>query len=279
MATEPARASADWLALREPADAAARDAGLVEALGAQLPTRRPVEVRDLGCGTGSMTRWLAPRLPGPQHWVSYDRDAELLPRVGADPPSAAADGSRVGVETRQRDITRLDPGELSGASLVTASALLDMMTRPELRRFVDTCAAPGCAVLITLSVTGRVELDPADPLDSRVAEAFNAHQRRAAEEGPRLGPDAVDAAAAAFAGQDREVVVRPSPWRVGPAHRELAEAWFTGWLAAAVEQQPDLAPATDSYAVRRRAELAAGALSVMVHHEDLLVLPPPLGSR
>ena len=41
------------------------------------PRRRCV-IHDLGCGTGSMGRWLAPRLPGPQHWVLHDRDADLL---------------------------------------------------------------------------------------------------------------------------------------------------------------------------------------------------------
>jgi hypothetical protein len=25
-------------------------------------------IHDLGCGTGAMGRWLAPVLPGPQHW-------------------------------------------------------------------------------------------------------------------------------------------------------------------------------------------------------------------
>lgn len=273
MTTEPVRARADWLALREPADAAARSADLVREVRRHLPAAGPLRIHDLGCGTGSMARWLAPRLRGPQHWVMDDRDAELLPRVAADPPGPAGDGTRVTVETRRRDITRLDPGRLAGASLVTASALLDMMTGPQLRRFVDVCARPGCAVLVALSVTGRIELTPADPLDERVAAAFNAHQQREADEGPRLGPDAVTAAVAAFRGLGREVVTRPSPWLLGPDNRELATAWFAGWLGAAVEQQPDLGPVAGAYAERRRAELAAGELSVVVHHMDLLVRP------
>ena len=186
MTTEPVRASAGWLALREPADAAARATELVEELRPFLANDRPTEVHDLGCGTGSMARWLAPRLPGPQHWVLYDRDAELLPLAAAEPPRAASDGAPVSVETRQRDITQLDPGELAGASLVTASALLDMMTAEELGRLVSTCAEPGCPVLITLTVTGRVDLTPADPSDRLFAEAFNEHQRRVAgREAPR----------------------------------------------------------------------------------------------
>ena len=71
-------------------------------------------IHDLGCGTGAMGRWLAPLLPGPQHWVVHDRDADLLALAAADPPGPAADGAAVTVEPRQSDITRLNPGDLAG---------------------------------------------------------------------------------------------------------------------------------------------------------------------
>ena len=65
--------SESWLGLREPADAEARAADLVAMLPADIHV-----IRDLGCGTGSMARWLAPRLPGPQHWILTDLDPKLL---------------------------------------------------------------------------------------------------------------------------------------------------------------------------------------------------------
>jgi SAM-dependent methyltransferase len=273
MTTEPARAGSDWLALREPADANARATDLVERIRPLLATGARPEIHDLGCGTGSMARWLAPLLSGPQHWVLNDRDAELLPLVALDPPGPAADGAPVTVETRQRDITRLDPLELAGASLVTASALLDMLTAQELGRLVATSAGAGCAVLITLTVTGHVALTPPDPLDRLVAEAFNAHQRRATTAGRLLGPDAVSAAVDGFTRLGLDVVVRPSPWRLAPQQAGLIVEWFTGWLGAACEQQPELGSVTRSYSQGRLAEAAAGLLSVAVHHEDLLVMP------
>ncbi|HEV8055180.1 MAG TPA: methyltransferase domain-containing protein, partial [Nocardioidaceae bacterium] len=153
MTTEQVRASSEWLTMREPADAAARSTELVEMIRPYQATDRGTEIHDLGCGTGSMARWLAAQLTGPQHWVLYDRDATLLTLVATDPPDEASDGAPVTVETRRRDITRLDPGELAGALLITASALLDMMTAEELQRLVAACARPGCAVLITLTIT------------------------------------------------------------------------------------------------------------------------------
>ena len=273
MTVEEIRVSWGWLALREPADAAARATDLVEHLGRHLPSTGMQVIHDLGCGTGAMGRWLAPLLPGPQHWVMHDRDADLLEVAVADLPGAAADGTAVTVEARQSDITRLQSDDLDGATLITASALLDMLTRDELAGLVGVCAATGCPVLLTLSVVGRVDLTPADPLDARVAAAFDAHQRRAVEGSRLLGPDAVAVAIEQFGRLGADVLARPSPWRLGALEADLAAEWFTGWVGAACEQQIELAAESEAYTRRRLAEAAAGQLVVTVDHADLLVLP------
>jgi Methyltransferase domain len=273
MTAETVRVSPAWLRLREAADAAARASDLVEQIQTYLPASDRALIHDLGCGTGSMGRWLAPRLSGTQHWMMYDRDADLLTGAAAEMPSAAADGAAVTIENRQRDITRLDPGDLADASLITASALLDMLTADELERFVTTCARAGCPVLVTISVIGQVELTPADPLDARIAGAFNAHQRRTTRGRRLLGPHAVGTAVDAFTRLGLDVLVRPSPWRLGAAQSDLTAEWFRGWVGAACEQQPELTVAAAGYARHRVAEATAGRLSVTVHHHDLLARP------
>ena len=280
MTVEGIRVSQGWLALREPADAAARASDLVDQVRRRLPAAGRHVVHDLGGGTGAIGRWLAPRLPGPQRWVVHGPDAVLtdqpnylLTVAAGHLPGAAADGATVTVETALSDVTRLDPVDLSDASLVTASALLDLLTGDELSGLVTLCAGTGCPVLLTLSVVGRVGLTPADPLDARVAAAFDAHQRRPTEGGRLLGPDAVAVAVDELGRLGAEVVVRRSPWRLGAAQADLAAAWFTGWVGAACEQQSDLVAETRTYAPRRLAEAAAGRLAVTVDHADLLVLP------
>jgi len=238
----------EWLELREPADAAARSTELVERLARRLPDR-PLTIHDLGGGTGAMGRWLAPLLPGPQHWVVHDRDEGLL----------ALAATRF--ETRRSDITRLAPGDLAGASLVTASALLDMLTAEELAGMLAACA--GLPTLIAMTVTGGVTLSPPDPLDARLGAAFNAHQRRDG----RLGPDAVAAAVEQLHGM---VLVRPSPWRLD-ARTDLLTVWLGGWITAACEQDPALD--AEAYRARRLAQAASGELTVIVDHADLLALP------
>jgi hypothetical protein len=262
----PVRVSAGWLALREPADAAARSRDLVDELRARLPPTGRLVIHDLGCGTGAMGRWLAPLLPGAQHWVLHDRDSDLL-------EAATVDGAAVTVETRQSDINRLRPEDLAGAALITASALLDMLRGDELTRLADLCTATGCPALLTLSVVGRVELAPADALDRRVAAAFDAHQRRTTEKGALLGPDAPDVAIEEFDRRGAEVLLRPSPWRLGASDAELTKEWFEGWVGAACEQERELSAQTDGYRHRRLAQAAAGQLEVTVDHVDLLVLP------
>jgi hypothetical protein len=267
------RVSPSWLALREAADAEARARDLAEALEGALPASASRVIHDLGCGTGAMGRWLAPLLAGPQHWVLHDRDVDLLALAVADVPGPAADGAPVTAEAKRTDLARMDARDLAGATLITASALLDLLTADELDRLAGLCARVGCPILLTLSVIGSVEITPADPLDRPVAAAFDAHQRRPTERGRLLGPDAVDFAARAFRRLGAEVLVRPSPWQLGPAHSALAVEWFNGWIGAACEQDVELAGQCDPYARRRLQQASAGELAVTVGHADLLVLP------
>jgi len=147
------------------------------------------------------------------------------------------------------------------------------MTGDELARLVEVSASAGCPALLALSVVGGVELTPADSLDSRVATAFDAHQRRDRGAGRLLGPDAVAAAVDGFTRHGLDVTTRPSPWRLGPDGSALARAWLDGWVGAAREQRPELSPRLGDWVRRRHAQAAAGRLSVTVDHVDLLAVP------
>ena len=261
MIAEAVRVSPEWLLLREPADAAARSAELADRLVRYLAAADSLVIHDLGGGSGAMGRWLAPRLPGPQHWVVHDQDASLLKLAAADALGP------VSVEARRSDITRLAPRDLAGASLVTASALLDLLTADDLVRVL--VASAGCPMLLALTVVGRVTLTPEEPVDALMGAAFNEHQRR----DHRLGPDAVAAVVEELRGTGAEVFVRPSPWRLDAARADLTAEWFVGWVGAACEQEPGLAPEAGAYMDRRLGQAAAGELEVVVDHADVLVLP------
>ena len=252
----------EWLELRERADAAARADALLPPLRAYLANEERLVIHDLGCGTGSMARWLSARLPGPQHWIMHDRDPVLLARA------TAGTGEGVTMSTERGDITGV---RLSGASLVTASALLDLLTAEEVTGLAAACA--GRPALLTLSVTGRVELTPADPLDAAIGAAFDAHQRRVTGGRRLLGPDAPAVAVEAFERHGMTVRQHASPWRLGPDQAALTAEWLAGRVAAACEERPDLAVRANAYLRRRLDACAAGELRVVVGHRDLLALP------
>ena len=240
--------AADWLAAREPADAAARATTLVSGLR-DLPT--PLVIRDLGCGTGSMARWLSPKLPHPQRWILTDHDPALLAVAARSVPGT----------TDQRDFTDLSAADLDGTSLVTGSAVLDILTAEEVTNLVEACVAAGCAALFTLSVVGRVRLIPAEPVDAELTAAFNAHQRRVIHGRRLLGPDGVAWAAREFARLGATVTRAPSPWRLTPG--ALLDRWLRGWVDAACEWRPELGAAAARLLDRPLTE-------VVVEHEDLL---------
>ena len=90
--------SADWLALREPADRAARSTRLTRAIAGAFPPGAELRILDLGAGTGANMRYLAKHLPEHQSWLLVDHDAALLASV------PARDRGSCRVETRQVDL-------------------------------------------------------------------------------------------------------------------------------------------------------------------------------
>jgi SAM-dependent methyltransferase len=265
---------AAWLALREGVDHRSRAAGLLAPLRAWWTARRAAAVLDLGCGTGSNLRYLAPKLPGRQTWTLVDHDAGLLARVEA--PSAD-----VNVLPVRADLADVGPWELAGVDLVTASALLDLVSRSWLAALVDSCADARCGVLFALTYDGTIDWlgrdadagAGSDPLDAWVRDAVNRHQRRDKGLGLALGPTAGPVAEALFRARSYRTWLLPSPWRLGPGDAELAHRLVTGWSSAALEERPEAADAVRNWGERRTWSVGREGFGLVVGHLDLLALP------
>lgn len=267
----PTLVSADWLALRARADDLARSTRLADAVARRLGPG-PLVVHDLGSGTGAMMRWLAPLLPGPQAWVLHDADPAILSHV--DPRSIRdGHGLPVTVLTRVEQLADLPIGAFAGASLVTASALLDVLTEHDARAVVDACVASGAPALFSLTVSGRVRLTPRDADDPDIGSAFNDHQRRDAGGRRLLGPDAVRLIRRLFVEAGWRVSTRRTPWRLVAGDGALIAEWLDGWIGAAVEQRPELLGRAADYRRRRTDALTRGRLRVVVQHQDVLAWP------
>lgn len=260
--------SADWLSLREPADHAARAHALADALAACLPPAGGRAV-DLAAGSGSNVRYLLSRLPGVAHWTLVDHDASLLAQAWRLLTPVALPLGRT-FDVRQGDLNDMAALPLDGAVLVTASALLDLVSDAWVRGLAGRCRRTGAHVLCALSYDGRIDATPADPLDSRVRDLVNAHQRTDKGFGPALGPDAARAAAEAFRAEGFEVATAPSDWRLDGRQAELQRQLIEGWAGAAIELAPGESAAIDAWRTRRRAHVEAGTSHLVVGHVDLL---------
>ena len=262
--------SAEWLTQREPADHAARSVALTRALVDALPRDTALRILDLAAGTGSNLRYLTTAVsvrtrptsdgPRPAHWLLVDHDPALLTLV----PTMS------GVETRCLDLASLDNREIfDGRTLVTASALLDLVSEAWLRALAARCADVGAAVLFALSYDGRIECSPEDPDDARIVSLVNEHQRTDKGFGPALGPDATEWAARCFASLGYAVRRARSDWTLAPDARELQQQLIDGWAQAATATAPTHAAIIDGWRHRRLAHVAANRSHLIVGHEDL----------
>jgi len=274
--------AADWLALREHADAAARDRGLVARASTWLAGRpRPLDIIDLGAGSGANPRFLAQRLPGPQHWQLIDHDAGLLAQA-RDRLAGLRDagGNHAQFKTFVRDLADPDHAIPSKTDLVAASALFDLVSAAWVEALATRCRQVGCAVLATLSVDGDWRFNGPDATAEKKAEdcemrtLLQAHQVRDKGLGQALGGRAPAALRDAFIARDFRVFDAPSPWRLAPgAHTELAVALLEGWRKALHEQASGAARRIEAWSADRLRDLQAGTLGVEVGHVDLYAEP------
>jgi SAM-dependent methyltransferase len=275
--------SAEWLALREPADHRARNRALLAELCAVFAGRDTAAIIDLGCGTGSNLRALAASLPRRQSWRLVDRDPALL-GAARERLAAWADGSETGAGLHLRkggvDIAAgfveadLAPGIApllgdGGADLVTAAALFDLVSASWIGSFARDIAAAGAAFYTALTYDGVDGWSPPHPADAAMLAGFHAHQRRDKGFGPAAGPRATELLEAAFRAEGYDVRSAASPWRLGRGDAALMRELAHG-TAAAVRETGTVAEST----IRDWLDERLGAVACEIGHRDLLALPP-----
>ena len=253
--------AASWLALREPADAAARSESVV-AFVVGGPERAALQVGrllDLGGGTGSNIRYLSPRLPAPQQWTLVDNDPLLLERAPA------------GVETHRADLNAFveDADLFRRYALVTASALLDLVSEHWLTSLILRCFAADAAVLFALSYDGRIACTPAEPEDEDIRTLVNAHQKTDKGFGPALGPDAAARTVALLSAAGYDVKQEQSDWNLGPDARALQRALIDGWASAASALAPEQKTSIADWRIRRLQHVDGGRSHLVVGHVDV----------
>jgi SAM-dependent methyltransferase len=285
----------DWLELREPFDAAARDPGLAERLSAALPARP--RILDLGAGTGSLTRWLGHFIGRAQAWTLVDADAGLIERAFETIAERAADvgwgvtwpGRRTLLVHSPRGAWRVEglvadlrevPGNLPlrEVDAVVNTALCDLVSAPWVERMAEACAARRLPFYAALNVTGRERFAPPHRGDAIVARGFARDQARdKGFGGTALGAKAPEVIAGAFAARGYAVHRAPSDWVIPRAAPAMAVALSDGHARAAMMRERREERRIARWMLDRAAQARDLRLSVRVGHADLLCLPGNAG--
>ena len=276
--------SADWLALREPADHAAVNPDVRAALTARFAQRQSITVVDLGSGAGSNLRGTCAALPKQQHWTLVDYDPKLLAAAKvilaqwAD--TAASEGNtllltkadkHLTVQFREADLSTGDyTGVLAKADLVTAAALFDLVSIQNIEALAHTIVSNRQTFLTVLTYDGHANWQPVHPADAAIRDAFNAHQRTDKGFGPASGAGGTTALAKAFYARGFRVLRGTSPWMVDKRYGTLRHDLDTGFANAVREtgkvNEADIA----SWLAMRIASQEGVSI---IGHEDLLAVP------
>ena len=268
--TEPSLST--WLARREAADTRARSRSLTARLVESLSSSRRLRILDLGTGTGSNIRYLAPRLRTAQHWLAVDKDPRLLAEVAEKSARIAPD---LHVDTRALNLGEMRADEIfDGRDLVTASALLDLVSESWLAWVAANCRRVGAAAFFTLTYNGENVCTPRDSRDTEIFALFNQHQLTdKGLGGPAAGPRATTAALACFDAHGFTTDRAASNWQLGPGDRDLQVALIEGWATAAAEMAPDRAADISAWRQMRVDHALRGASTIVVGHDDIVAMP------
>lgn len=256
-----------WLALREPADQAARAPVLVARLSSHLATVNTPRVLDIGCGTGSTWRSLANALPDSVCWTLLDHDSTLLDEA------KKRIGERENVQFYQYDLTDIDGLPLKDVTIVTASALFDLCSETFCAAFSARLAAQSCGLYAALNYNGVMTWTLSLPLDAQVLADFNQHQRTDKGFGTALGPDATDCLHHHLVAHGFELSCASSPWRMDAQMKDLQIAFLIGLRLPLVEIG-NLSPSQiDQWILERISLIDAPDSLCEVGHTDLIALP------
>jgi SAM-dependent methyltransferase len=242
--------SAEWLDLREAADARARNSDIANAVAARFTLRDELSVLDLGSGTGANLRATAQLLPSRQIWTLVDRDTGLLGAARAKLARWAdrytSDGDALELEKGSRkiraifksaDLTSETRALLSeGAQFVTASAFFDLTSEIYIRELAKTIVAANAAFYATLTYNGLQKWTPHRPADNQMTAAFQRHQMRDKGFGPAAGPLAPSHLVDQFRINGYVALEGASPWQLERVDRMLIEELIRGHAVAVTEE-------------------------------------------
>ena len=283
--------STDWLSLREGADHRSRNSFLQEQVLKHLEQianlkNGPLHMIDLGSGTGSNLRALAPLIHHNQKWTLIDYDPLLLRAARktlctwADdiiygkaknksdnnstitPVTLVKNNYEIIVHFLQKDLASdLQSAISESADLITAAAFFDLVALDWLEQF---CKVLKTSLYTVLTYNGKETWLPLGSRDTEILDAFHFHQGRDKGFGPAAGPSALNNLELLLKRRGFEVVTGSSPWMLGASDSALIKELAAGTAKAVAE----ISIVTHEIA-KQWGEKRAKSLRCEIGHDDL----------
>ena len=285
--------STDWLSLREAADHRSRNPFLQNQVLRYLEEigrlkNDPIEIIDLGSGTGSNLRALAPLIEHNQAWTLIDYDPLLLMAAReklctwADDVISRSDNNHVDHDANrpvtlvknnfeikviflQKDLVSDFQFLLSDSvDLITAAAFFDLVAFDWMEQFCKVLKTP---LYTVLTYNGQETWLPSDDLDSKILEAFHHHQGSDKGFGSAAGPLALKSLEQLLKKDGFQVETGSSPWILGPNDSLLIQELATSTAQAVAET----AKVTQEIA-QQWGKSRARSLRCEIGHDDLFAI-------
>lgn len=262
--------SVDWLNLREAADYAARDKNLAQTLLTWLgqaadPISPDRILVDLGAGTGATLRALTKQGANNIVWRLVELDGKLLDEA------LHRHGKQYLIEDYQSDLNVIAELPLTGANVITASALLDLTSKNFIDSLIARIDTRKTAFYAALNYDGHTSWSPAHPLDEKILAAFNQDQLRDKGFGPALGPNCTEYLQQVLNAKNYSVTLAASPWYLSGQDQALVIELIEGIAAALNENTTVTTTELNEWKQFRLAQSANGTCTI--GHWDLLALP------
>jgi hypothetical protein len=238
--------SSQWLALREPADHAARNLGILSDVAAYFHGYQSMNITDIGCGTGSNLRGCYHKLSPIQHWLLVDYDDALLKvafetlltwadEVQSRTPLIIKKGDKtLHIAFKSLDLNK-NLAELLDihCDLLTSAAFFDLCSKAWIDGFVQQLTKRKIAFYTVLTYDGHEQWSPSHINDAEALKAFHAHQATDKGFGLSAGHLANECLVAAFQQSGYSVKSAKSPWVL--TDKALINALLDGSAKAVAE--------------------------------------------
>jgi SAM-dependent methyltransferase len=242
-----------------------------DRLAVELPkaSARPIEVADVGSGTGAGVERLYRRGPlGPDARMTLVEPNEGL----AQRARTRVEGLGLGTSVEVRDLKSFAAQEehRDRFDLVVAHALVDILELEASLEGLLATARPGGLLYLPITFDGETIFEPAHESDAEVLAAYHASMRPSGD--GRVGRKLYHALIRAGA---EPLELGSSDWVVTPRRGSYPEdeAFFLGFLVDTVEGA--VAGRVDetvlsAWAARRRSQIDAAELVFIAHQLDAL---------